>query len=223
MQDNGKVLIAASALLVFSVGFFAGRWSSGYAPASEPRTTPNKVLTSKRPMKTIATPIAPASTSGPDAGLPLKPPPTAEPADAEKTDAEPDDAEKDAVPKRARVARKMGLIRRSPGADSDPSPDELLREAARQRAKTSNGRQRAKALISAAQKAYMAGEYGRAIDLARRAVVLAPNNQVAWQVMGVAACYRKDRGLVKRADRELGVRRRNLLRTVCIRNGVLLR
>lgn len=174
-------------------------------------------------MKTIATPIAPASTSGPDAGLPLKPPPTAEPADAEKTDAEPDDAEKDAVPKRARVARKMGLIRRSPGADSDPSPDELLREAARQRAKTSNGRQRAKALISAAQKAYMAGEYGRAIDLARRAVVLAPNNQVAWQVMGVAACYRKDRGLVKRADRELGVRRRNLLRTVCIRNGVLLR
>jgi len=79
-----------------------------------------------------------------------------------------------------------------------------------------------KALLAAAQKAYMAGHYGKAIGLGKKVVALDGVNVGAWQVIGVAACYRKQITLVKSAYRKLGVRRRNLLKTVCMRNGITL-
>jgi pSer/pThr/pTyr-binding forkhead associated (FHA) protein len=76
--------------------------------------------------------------------------------------------------------------------------------------------------LSEAQDAYISGQHERAVSLARKALKLAPGNQVAHQILGTSYCYLKNAAGAKRAYRRLPAGPRRLLKSVCLQVGLTI-
>jgi hypothetical protein len=58
--------------------------------------------------------------------------------------------------------------------------------------------------------------------MARQVLRRDPGSDSAWQILGGSSCYLKNRRQAKRAFDHLDLKRRDLLRAICKRNGIEL-
>lgn len=77
-------------------------------------------------------------------------------------------------------------------------------------------------LLDQARNAYIAGHHDKAIKLTLEVLRYYPTNREALQVQGASACYLQKINLAKKAYSRLDPTGRNLLRSVCNRNGIEL-
>jgi len=82
--------------------------------------------------------------------------------------------------------------------------------------------QQAKTLLKQARTSYVAGKHAYSIQQAKQVLKLMPGNPDAIQIIGAASCYLKQAGQAKWAYDRLRPAVRNLVRNICIRNGINL-
>jgi len=64
------------------------------------------------------------------------------------------------------------------------------------------------------------GEYGNAIELARKALKEDPGTAKAWRLIGASSCFLKDKTNAATAWTKIGNQDKQFLRYVCQRNGI---
>ncbi|MCC6750009.1 MAG: FHA domain-containing protein [Deltaproteobacteria bacterium] len=80
----------------------------------------------------------------------------------------------------------------------------------------------AKKTLEQARSAYVAGHHSQAIAFAKLVLKQTPTSGQALQIVGASSCYLKNAKQAKKAYDRLDAAQRNLLRSVCARNGVTL-
>ncbi len=78
------------------------------------------------------------------------------------------------------------------------------------------------ALVHEAQQAWLRHHYAVAIEQARAALTLAPEQPLAYQIIAACSCALHDAEEAQRAAAHLDAGKRKLVRTVCERDGVVL-
>jgi serine/threonine protein kinase len=78
------------------------------------------------------------------------------------------------------------------------------------------------ALVHEAQQAWLRHHYAVAIDNARSALALAPDQPLAYQIIAACSCALHDVEEARRASAHLDVAKRKLVRAVCEKDGVSL-
>jgi hypothetical protein len=78
------------------------------------------------------------------------------------------------------------------------------------------------ALVHEAQQAWLRHHYAVAIDRARSALALAPDQPLAYQIIAACSCALHDAEEAQRAAAHLDAAKRKLVRTVCEKDGVML-
>lgn len=73
--------------------------------------------------------------------------------------------------------------------------------------------------LSAAQQAYVSGDYQKAIDLARPLTEDAASGKRAWRIVGASACQRKDAALAGAALKAVDATSKQFIRYVCQKTG----
>jgi hypothetical protein len=77
-------------------------------------------------------------------------------------------------------------------------------------------------LMKQAREAWVKQQCGAAVDLSRRALRAHPGMNDAYQIIGACSCSLKDSDGAARAYSKLDDKSRNLVRTLCQRNGIAL-
>ena len=77
-------------------------------------------------------------------------------------------------------------------------------------------------LLEEAAKAYVAGQYEHAIDLARRNLDQGDSSQKNWRVIGAASCFLHDGAGAEEASQQLDAPGRQFIEHACGRNGTPL-
>lgn len=80
----------------------------------------------------------------------------------------------------------------------------------------------AEALVKQAREAWLRQQCGSAIELARKAVKAKPGMGEAYQIIAVCSCSLKDVESATRAYQKLDEKSRNLVHTLCSKNGVIV-
>jgi pSer/pThr/pTyr-binding forkhead associated (FHA) protein len=80
----------------------------------------------------------------------------------------------------------------------------------------------AEALVKQAREAWLRQQCGSAIELARKAVKAKPGMGEAYQIIAVCSCSLKDVDSATRAYQKLDEKSRNLVHTLCAKNGVIV-
>ena len=78
------------------------------------------------------------------------------------------------------------------------------------------------ALLHEAQQAWLRHHYAVAIDQARSALALVPDQPLAYQIIAACSCALHDAEEAQRAAAHLDAAKRKLVRTVCEKDGVML-
>ena len=73
-----------------------------------------------------------------------------------------------------------------------------------------------------AQDAWLKGQYSAAIDASRKALRAKPGLTRAYQIIAVCSCSLKDVEGATRAYGKLDEKNRNLVRSLCQKNGVIV-
>jgi hypothetical protein len=76
--------------------------------------------------------------------------------------------------------------------------------------------------VREAQQAWLRHHYAVAIDQARSALALSPDQPLAYQIIAVCSCALHDAEEAQRALPHLDAAKRKLVRTVCEKDGVAL-
>jgi hypothetical protein len=76
------------------------------------------------------------------------------------------------------------------------------------------------ALMKQAREAWLRQQCGSAIDLARKALHVKPGMTDAYQIIAVCSCTLKDGEAAGRAYAKLDDKNRNLVHTLCQKNGI---
>jgi len=77
-------------------------------------------------------------------------------------------------------------------------------------------------LVSQAQTSYSVGRFARALELARKAIALQPQQRDAVSVLGASACAMRDRETARYAYTRMMGFQRNVLMAICRNYGVML-
>ncbi|HVU50407.1 MAG TPA: hypothetical protein VHL80_06955, partial [Polyangia bacterium] len=80
----------------------------------------------------------------------------------------------------------------------------------------------AEALVKQAREAWLRQQCGSAIELARKALKAKPGTSDAYQIVAVCSCSLKDVDGATRAYQKLDEKSRNLVHTLCAKNGVIV-
>jgi serine/threonine protein kinase len=107
-----------------------------------------------------------------------------------------------------------------PSAPSPPNPQPPAPTIAP--APVANPAAEAQALVKEAQLAWIRHHYALAIDRARSALALSPDLQVAHQIITLCSCALHRAEDAKQASVHLDSAKRNLVRTLCEKDGVTL-
>jgi hypothetical protein len=78
------------------------------------------------------------------------------------------------------------------------------------------------ALMKQAREAWLRQQCGAAVDLSRKALHAKPGMTDAYQIIAVCSCTLKDADAAGRAYQKLDDKNRNLVRSLCQKNGVTL-
>ena len=79
-----------------------------------------------------------------------------------------------------------------------------------------------KALVQEAQQAWLRKHYASAIEKARAALELSPDQPLAYQIIGACSCVLQNTEDAQQAASHLDPARKKLVRTLCEKNGVIL-
>ena len=82
--------------------------------------------------------------------------------------------------------------------------------------------QLAKLRLKQARQSYIAGKHSLSIAQAREVLKLSPGNTDAVQIIGAASCYLKQQAQARWAFGRLRPASRQLVRNICVRNGINL-
>jgi pSer/pThr/pTyr-binding forkhead associated (FHA) protein len=115
----------------------------------------------------------------------------------------------------ARVER-VEPARRAPAA-SEPKP---ARAESRGESSGGDGDADPDALMKQAREAWLRQQCGAAVDLSRKALHAKPGLTDAYQIIAVCSCTLKDADAANRAYTKLDDRNRNLVHTLCQKNGI---
>ena len=107
-----------------------------------------------------------------------------------------------------------------PSAPSPPNPQPPAPTIAP--APVANPAAEAQALVKEAQLAWIRHHYALAIERARSALALSPDLQVAHQIITLCSCALHRAEDAKQASVHLDSAKRNLVRTLCEKDGVTL-
>jgi tetratricopeptide (TPR) repeat protein len=75
-------------------------------------------------------------------------------------------------------------------------------------------------LIKDAQQAWFRGQYGAAVDFARKALRVKPNLSTAYQIIAVCSCALRDAESATRAYERLDERNKLYVKSACQKNGI---
>jgi Flp pilus assembly protein TadD len=75
-------------------------------------------------------------------------------------------------------------------------------------------------LIKDAQQAWFRGQYGAAVDFARKALRAKPNLSTAYQIIAVCSCALRDAESAARAYEKLDERNKLYVKSACQKNGI---
>jgi pSer/pThr/pTyr-binding forkhead associated (FHA) protein/tetratricopeptide (TPR) repeat protein len=75
-------------------------------------------------------------------------------------------------------------------------------------------------LIKDAQQAWFRGQYGAAVDFARKALRIKPNLGTAYQIIAVCSCALRDAESATRAYEKLDERNKLYVKSACQKNGI---
>jgi hypothetical protein len=123
-------------------------------------------------------------------------------------------------PTAALVAENRTDTRRTDAPARKPEP-EPRPEPARAAVPDSDGPD-AEALMKQAREAWLKQQCGAAIDLSRKALHAKPGMTDAYQIIAVCSCTLKDGEAAGRAYAKLEDKSRNLVRSLCQKNGITL-
>ena len=128
-------------------------------------------------------------------------------------------------PTEDKATRRQALKVRAKAVDVIDRLDTLKAKKVRTAARQIGVRslQKASSLIRKASDLYIKQNYAAAIKKAQQALKYNKGNSLAIQIIGVSACYLKQKAKIKWAYRRLPPRKRSLLKLVCQRNGVQIK
>jgi pSer/pThr/pTyr-binding forkhead associated (FHA) protein len=129
-------------------------------------------------------------------------------------------AEPVAAPAVAARQMRPRLNNPSVGAAAEPVARTASRETARGEPAEEAGD--ADALMKQARESWLRQQCGAAIDLSRKALRARPGMTDAYQIIAVCSCTLKDAEAAGRAYQKLDDKNRNLVRSLCQKNGVAL-
>jgi pSer/pThr/pTyr-binding forkhead associated (FHA) protein len=126
-----------------------------------------------------------------------------------------------------RVERAEPARKSAPAAAVEPArkvtpvaADPKLARAEAARAEASDGEPDSETLMKQAREAWLRQQCGAAVDLSRKALHAKPGLTDAYQIIAVCSCTLKDADAANRAYTKLDDRNRNLVHTLCLKNGI---
>jgi ABC transport system ATP-binding/permease protein len=125
-----------------------------------------------------------------------------------------------AAPAPVVVAARPAKPRPSPTFTATDAPSRPERSEPVKHAEPAEDAADPDALMKQAREAWLRGQCGAAVDLARKALHAKPGMSDAYQVIAVCSCTLKDADAAGRAYAKLDDKNRNLVRALCQKNGV---
>jgi pSer/pThr/pTyr-binding forkhead associated (FHA) protein len=119
-----------------------------------------------------------------------------------------------ARPARARAAAVAAAPRAARQAEPQVATDEPAAAA--------EAEPDAESLMKQAREAWLRQQCGSAIDLSRKALKVKPGSSDAYQIIAVCSCSLKDAEGATRAYTKLDDKNRNLVRSLCQKNGIVV-
>jgi serine/threonine-protein kinase len=226
VRARGTKRLMIGATLVVLVGTGLALWlrrekstpeiSSGAPAAATVRLIPRS--------SKISPPIP--SQAAPPSAIEMLPIPPASPAALSQP---PSNENKTAVRLRLgseRSGRRMPLMpplpRPMPSAPASPEPTPPAVAPVLAPAAGANPAAESEALVREAQQAWVRQYYAVAIHRARSALALSPDLPLAYQIITLCSCALHGAEDAKQASAHLDPAKRNLVRTLCEKNGIIL-
>jgi serine/threonine protein kinase len=221
LREHKMHLYVATAIVTLTVASF-GLWflRSGHTPDGKqqvPAATTTPLATQPAPRPPIATPRPAVEASVPLPVVAAKPPPTSPPPGTGKTPGRAHRAVEES-------ARRMPVALPIPEPESPaPTPVEQPPPApVAVPVAPARPAQDPAALVHEAQQAWLRHHYAVAIEQARAALALSPDQPLAYQIIAACSCALHDAEEAQRAAAHLDTAKRKLVRTVCEKDGVAL-
>ena len=221
-QGKSQLYVAVAIVLLTGVSFALWYLRAGHAPEgtqAAPVATANPVAVQPVPPPPTATPPLAVEASAPLPVPSAKSPSNTPPSSASRMPGRPHRTVEERS-RRTPPAFPLSEPESQAPAPAEPAPPVVA--PAPVPAVPEHPAGDPAALVHEAQQAWLRHHYAVAIDRARSALALAPDQPLAYQIIAACSCALHDAEEAQRAAAHLDAAKRKLVRTVCEKDGVML-